>query len=226
MQRPYSWLLLLGIFVGLAQTGKAQQAGLYEEETPNPKIERFIPPHAQIIKHLRISFAHEVKPSIVLAYATKVGEYDYEAGVRVLNYRNSQWLIAYQEKSLVSTGGGNPMAVERVDSAKGNEGLVVILTFSGAGTSTDWHVIAEREHKFVSLDASAIRNRVLRRQGYQFGGYNGVSVRGDTVFEDISGYSHGRARCCPDLPSLELGVKFTGSSLRLASVKTKPLEAQ
>jgi hypothetical protein len=115
------------------------------------------------------------------------------------------------------------MDVEKVKSSTGDEAVVVIQTFSRAGTSTDWHVLAKTGPKFADLNAVQVRDAVLKRKGYVFLGYNGVTVKRDTVIEDIAGYSRGQARCCPDRPTLNVAFRFTGSALRLASVKAVPL---
>jgi len=116
------------------------------------------------------------------------------------------------------------MTVEKVKSAEGNEGLVVTSTFSGAGTATAWHVIARRGDKIIELNPVPIRDQILKRRGYEFEGYNGVTVRGDAIVENISGYTHGQARCCPDRPTLKIEFKFTGSALRPTSVETMPFK--
>jgi hypothetical protein len=170
---------------------------------------------------MTIIFADERKPSTVLAYAAKTADYDYEIGIQVLQCNRSKWASTYKEENLVSTGGA-PLDVRTVRSASGSEGVVVILTFSGAGTTTDWHVIAKRDRRFIKLDPSTVRNRLLQRRHYVFMGYNGVTLRHNYVIEEIPGYSRGQARCCPDRPSLIVAFKFTGSSLQLTSVKEKP----
>ena len=100
-----------------------------------------------------------------------------------------------------------------------------MLQYSGAGTATDWHVLTLIEGKITRLDSSGVRDRVLKKKGYVYMGYNGVKVTGDLVVENLAGYSPGRARCCPDRPSINVNVKFTGSSLRLDSVKELPFTA-
>lgn len=195
-----------------------------QDDATQPDISRFLPENAQLINQLKVTFNHQRVPRIVLAYAIRTGDSVYETGVRVLDRAGSQWVISNEEKGFVSTGGGNPMHVEKVKSLRGGEGVVVIETFSGAGTSTDWHVIAKTGQKFTKLDPVRVRDAVLKRRGYVFLGYNGVTVQADKVIEDIAGYSHGQARCCPDRPTLNIAFSFTGAALRLASVKVVPLQ--
>jgi hypothetical protein len=207
----------------LAQVTTGQHTFENQENARTPDVNSFVPKRAQLIKQLRISFDPSDKPSVALAYATKVNDYDFSVGVRVLEYRKSGWVVSYREIGDVGTP-GDPLTIEKVESAAGKEGLVVVSTFSGAGTATAWHAVTRRGPKIVELNPTTIRDRALRRRGYEFQGYNTVTVKGDSIFEEISGYSHGEARCCPDRPPLKLGFKFTGSALQLISVETMPFK--
>jgi hypothetical protein len=215
--------MLLCTLSALAQVATGQHTSGDAKSALSPNVNSFIPQHAHLIKKLPISFDRSDKPSIALAYATKVNDYGFAVGVRILDYRESGWVVSYKETGDVGTP-GDPMTVEKVESAAGKEGLVVISTFSGAGTATAWHIIARRGDKIVELNPVPIRDRILKRRGYEFEGYNGVTVREDTIFEDIPGYSHGQARCCPDRPTLKIEFKFTGSALRPTSVETMPFK--
>lgn len=136
-----------------------------QDKAPNPDISKFLPENAQLIKQLSVTFDHQQAPSVVLAYAVKTGDYDYQTGVRVLDYQGLELRDSFEGKGLVSTGGGNPMNVEKVRSSSGEEAAVVIQTFSGAGTSTAWHVLAKIGRKFADLDVEQVRNAVLKRKG-------------------------------------------------------------
>jgi len=222
MPRIFTTALLLGALAASPRVSTAQQTS-EKSSALSPDINSFIPQRAQLIKKLSISFDRSGKPSIAVAYWRKLNDYGFAVGVRVLDYRESAWVVSYREIGDVGTP-GDPLTIEKVESASGNEGLVVVMTVSGAGTATAWHAVARRGDKIVELNPVPIRDLVLKRRGYEFQGYNNVTVKGDTIFEEIPGYSHGEARCCPDRPTLKMGFKFTGSALRLTSVETMPFK--
>jgi hypothetical protein len=121
-------------------------------------------------------------------------------------------------------GASDAINIEKVRSSGGKEGVVVVSKTSGAGTATDWHVLASVKNKILKLDPTETRHKVLKARGYVFMGYNGVTVNGDAVIESLSGYSRGRARCCPDRPSIAIKSRFTGTSIKLESVKKLPAQ--
>ncbi len=123
-------------------------------------------------------------------------------------------------------GVSDAIVIEKVRSSRGAEGLLVVLKNSGAGTATDWHIVAKVGNKFLKLDSSPIRDRALKEKKYPFMGYNGVKSEGEFVIEDLPGYSPGRARCCPDRPTIEVRYRFTGSSVTLDAVKELPFTPQ
>jgi hypothetical protein len=181
-----------------------------------------LPAKAVLVQQMQVSFDKaNGADSVVLAYTVQ-GEADphrYDAGIRVMQYRPaSGWAVGYEENN----GGGYALTMKKVGSANGAEGVVVILEESGAGTTTDWHIIALVNGRFSVLDPTPLRDRALKKRGYSFMGYNGVSVNGDLVTEELPGYSKGRARCCPDKPSIDVRTKFTGTSIKLASVEEVP----
>jgi hypothetical protein len=185
-----------------------------------------LPARAVLVKQMQVSFDKASgADSVVLAYTVQ-SEADpnrYDAGIRVMQYRPaSGWAVSYEENNGVENGGGDALRTEKIRSASGTEGVVVILEDSGAGTSTTWHVAAVVNGRFSVLDPTPLRDKALKKRGYPFMGYNGVSVNGDLVTEELPGYSKGRARCCPDKPSIDVKTKFTGTSIKLNSVEELP----
>ena len=76
---------------------------------------------------------------------------------------------------------------------------------------------------YPTLSLADARDKALKARNYMSGmGYNNVTSEGDLVIEELPGYSPGRARCCPDRPSVAVAFRFTGSSLKLDSVKELP----
>jgi len=167
-----------------------------------------------------VDFENNGVVAVVLAYASDTVP-DVMTGVLVLRYGANGWAVKFEESGSVTNGAGasDAINIEKVRSSGGKEGAVVALKFSGAGTSTDWHVLTSVTNKIVRLDPTGIRERVLKARGYEFMGYNGVTVNGDAVIESLAGYSRGRARCCPDRPSIAITSRFTGTSIKLDSVK-------
>lgn len=208
----------------LAQARVTKQTSAAKLNIPRPDVAAFLPARGVLIKQLIVDFKDDGGPnSIVLAYTIQ-SERDrnsYTAGVRILQYStSSKWTVAFEENNFVENGGGDAITVEKVKSSSGKEAVVVILKTSGAGTATDWHVIAEDGHKFFQLDPTPLLDKVLKDRAYEYMGYNGVASKGDLVIEELPGYSHGSAACCPDRPSIEVKLKFTGASIQLDSVKT------
>jgi hypothetical protein len=143
-------------------------------------------------------------------------------GLRVFRQsRTSGWTVTFEE-AFEKSGANDTVTLEKVRSTSGKEGVVVIHQVSGAGTATDWHILASAEHKLFKLDPTRIRNKVLTHRGYVDNGYNGVTSKGDLVIEDLPGYSLHQARAVPNRPSICMAFKFTGSSVRLDSVRQLP----
>jgi hypothetical protein len=186
-----------------------------------PDLKSFLPEEATLTKQMTVDFTNGREPvSIVIAYQGRD-----EEGLRILRPDKAKaWKVVYQEANPAEPG-PDELTLHPVRAANGIEGLVVVYYHSGAGTTTDWKIIAESNSKFVTRDAAPIRDRIPKRRRLIFGGYNGVRVDHDLVIETIPGYSPGMARCCPDKPSIELRVKFTGTSIKLDTVgqqKTSP----
>lgn len=213
------------------QPNTPHQATLAQPPAVSTEIRAFLPATAILIKDLSVNFWNDTEPGTVLAYAVpdKSNPYNFTAAVRVLKHdRHSGWTVAFDESSVITNGAGpsDGITIEKITSAAGKDAVVVILKISGAGTTTDWHLIATVGGKLVKIDPTSIRNRVLKHRKYVFQGYNGVASKGDLVIEDVPGYSHGRARCCPDRPSVDLVYKFSGDSIKLQSVKELPFTLQ
>jgi hypothetical protein len=132
------------------------------------------------------------------------------------------WTRAFEEPGATLMKGADYIRIEKLRSAGGKQGVLVINYHSGAGTVTAWHVLAYVTNKIAILDPASIRNHLLNARGYVDNGYNGVKSKGDLVMEDLTSYSHHAARCCPNWPSLEMNFKFTGRSVTLDSVKEPP----
>jgi len=186
----------------------------------DPNVTEFLPKNAKLIKESKVDFENNGVVAVVLAYASDTVP-DVTTGVRVLKYGASGWAVEFEEIDSVTNGAGasDAINIEKVRSSSGKEGVVVVLKISGAGTSTEWHVLASVRNKILKLDSTGIRDKVLKARGYVYMGYNGVTVDGDAVIESLAGYSRGRARCCPDRPPIAITSRFTGTSIKLDSVK-------
>lgn len=223
-------LVVCAVAHTLAQSGAQPQKAPPKRSVPPPELSAFLPAAAVLIKELPVNFEPEDGRWIVLAYALpERPPYDFQCTAKVLEYRpDTGWTLAYEQSDLGTNGGGpfDALRIEKVTSPAGKEGVVVVLKTAGAGTATYWYMVTAVEGRFSKLDSVPIRDAVLRKRNYEFMGYNSVSVKGDLVTEFVPGYSHGRARCCPDRPSLDVVFQFTGSSLTLHSVKRLPLVPQ
>jgi len=206
-----------------AQPSVSQDIPPKAASVADPSVTEFLPATAKLIKELKMDFENNGVVVVVLAYASETRPI-VETGVRVLKYGATGWAVDFEETDSVINGAGasDAINIEKVKGSSGKEGVVVVLKNSGAGTATEWHVLASIKTKIVKLDPTTIRDRVLKARGYVYMGYNGVTVHGDLVIEDLAGYSRGRARCCPDRPSIAIRSRFTGTSIKLESVKESP----
>lgn len=180
-------------------------------------LKHFLPEEATVTKQMTVDFANGHEPAfLVIAYQMRD-----EEGLRILKPDKTKgWKVVYKEGNL-SEPVQDELILHTVRSTNGKEGLVVVYYHSGAGTTTDWKIIARSNGKFISRIAAPIRDGVLKRRHLIFGGYNGVRVDHDLIIETIAGYSPGVARCCPDQPPVEMRVKFNGTSMKLDSVEQK-----
>lgn len=187
-------------------------------------MQRFAPEHATITQQMSVDFGNGVEPGAVAVLFTLPPVYadSYDIGLRILRRKGaSEWTVAYEETDEIDPG-ADGWTLQKVKAASGQEGLVVVYYHSGAGTTTNWKLIAAGRGKFVALDPKPIRDKVLTERHSVFGGYNGVKADGDMVTEEIAGYSENQARCCPDKPRIAMRVRFTGTAIKLAGVSELP----
>ena len=193
-----------------------------------PNVKRFLPADANLIKQLDADFENDGRSEIVLAYASDRNTWPGVAtGVRILkSNQDSRWTVAFEQKDFVTNGGGwvDAIDIRKVKAATGEEAVVVILKFSGAGTATFWHLLASVNDRFTKLDATRERGGVLKRLGYQDWGYNSVATKGPFVIETQAGYSKETARCCPDRPSVEMLFRFTANAIIFDSLRRLPFK--
>jgi uncharacterized protein DUF4357 len=197
----------------------------FPQSVKEPILRKFLPEDATLLKHLRINFDDRGE-QVVMAYASETTP-GIDTGVRILQPNaNSRWAIAFEEKVDVINGGGASSAIniERVRASNGMEAVVVILQHSGAGTATEWHVLASINGTITKLDPESQKKKALKARAYEFQGYNGVKAKGDLIVETLAGYTRRQARCCPNRPPLEMSFRFTGRSIDLHAVRELPYE--
>jgi hypothetical protein len=153
-------------------------------------VTEFLPKNAKLIKELKVDFENDGAVAVVLAYGSDTVP-DVTTGVVVLKYGANRWAVNFEETDSMINGAGasDAIDIQKVRSSGGKEGVVVVLKASGAGTSTDWHMLVSVKNRILKLDPTETRDKVLKARGYVFGGYNGVTVNGDAVIESLSGYS-------------------------------------
>jgi hypothetical protein len=193
-----------------------------------PGVRPFVPANAILVKHLDVDFENDGQREIVIAYASDVQmRPSLSTGVRVLKHEVAARTVTFEENDSVDNGGGPFDAIDigKVKAATGEEAAVVILKFSGAGTATDWHVLASLGNKISRLDPTQERANLLKKLRYQDNGYNSVTTQGPFVIEPQPGYSRETARCCPDRPSIEMLFKFTGKTVIFDSFNRLPFKA-
>ena len=207
-----------------AQSGGPQQIASSQPPILRPELLKLLPDKATLIQESNVDFQDDGGVDIVVTYSTPDKQYPvlFTLGLRVFGQsRTSGWTLTYEE-AFERSGANDTVTLENVRSTSGKEGVVVIHQVSGAGTATDWHILASAKHRLFKLDPTRIRNKVLTNRGYVDNGYNGVTSKGALVIEELPGYSLHQARCCPNRPSISMTFKFTGSSVRLDTVSKLP----
>lgn len=203
-------LLMLSQFVDAQAPTRGIQA----------EIQKLVPKHATITQRMAVDFGNGVEPGAVAVVYTLPPVYaDSEnVGLSILRRRDvSSWTIAYQETDRIDPG-GDEWTLQKVRAASGQEAVVAVYYHSGAGTTTNWKLIAAVRGKLVPFDPTPIRDKVLKARHSVFLGYNGVKSDRDIVIETIPSYSPDRARCCADKPTVAIRIRFTGTRLKLDSV--------
>lgn len=128
--------------------------------------------------------------------------------LQVMAFNGLEWDEVYREELNVRT----PPLLGFVDNGAGKTGAVVINSYNGAGTSTNWFMLAESDGEIVKLEVTG-RESVLDSYGYQDMGYNAVNLSGNTITENIPGYSKEANRCCPDKSPISIDYKFDGEAI-------------
>jgi len=170
---------MVGIFIEafLAQPGLPQQ---------NPPDLRVFLPAAGVVKQeLSLDFENDGVGEIALAYTLPDESDDvyHTTMVQVLKYSPiSGWAIAFQETESKMTTGDH-IAIERLTSLTGNEGVVVISYHSGAGTATWWHVLASVRNKILQTRPHPHKNQSPEEKGL-----HGLGLQ----WREIEGRSCGR----------------------------------
>ena len=127
-------------------------------------MERFVPANGILVKYLDMDFENDGQHETVIAYVSDLQTRPtVSTGVRVLKREVAGWTVAFEEKDSVDNGGGSHDAINirKVKAATGEEAVVVILNFSGAGTATFWHVLTAVNNKIFKLDPTRERAGVL-----------------------------------------------------------------
>jgi hypothetical protein len=205
------------VLSGLAEPGQATSGTVSQDGD----IRRSLPEGAAITSKLMVNFGNGAGPGALAVAFTLPPVYavQYNAGLKILRRKGtSDWEVVYAETPSMEPG-QDELLLKKVKAQSGQEALVVVFYHSGAGTTTDWKIITAKSGRFRSVEAQPIREKVLKMRQSTFGGYNGVRVEDDVVVETIPMYSRGMARCCPDRPSIEMRVRFTGTALKLDSVR-------
>jgi hypothetical protein len=215
-------LIAIGQFAAAQSEKSEATAG-----RPMPDLRMFLPADATLTQQVAIDFGKEcnlggVPGCVAIAYRMRDGE-----GVRILTHNKAgAWKIA-EERVEPGEPGQDELTLQKVTAASGAEALVVVVTHSGAGTSTNWYLIAETaDRRFIIHSPGTIRERVLKKMGLVFMGYNHVTVKNDSIIETISGYSNRAPACCPDKPAVEVRFAFTGTSIALDPQLQKLLHAR
>jgi hypothetical protein len=225
--------LAAGALISTAQT--AADSGGFP-----PAITQLLPAGAVMVQVLDVDFEGSGTRSLVISYAMAgakgaagakiTSDPDANATrLRVLRPKGrGEWAIAFDdafdtEATGDTTIGKKTLKLELIRSAIGKEGVVERTHDAGVDGRADgvasWIVLAEEGGQFVHLDPTLIVDRVFREKGYTEGGSGSTKIERDAVVETQSGYRVNAEACCSSLPPFVISVKFTGTSLKLNSVR-------
>jgi hypothetical protein len=194
----------------------AINSSLQQTSITYPAGKTFTPNGAKFIREFRLDFENDGIDEIVVVYSTNTTNgVQNDTGFIILAHQsNNEWKVVYDQ--LPARGVGIQISVDSIKAPDRTQGLFVLESEAGAGTSADWYIITKQMKK---LDRKPVLDQVLNTRGYVFMGYNEVKVMNDVVVETVPGYSKNAARCCPDKPALEISYRFTGTAIEFVSVK-------
>jgi hypothetical protein len=205
-------LTALALLVGANHACMAQQ-------TQQPGLGKFLPNDATLVDQLSVNFGDKTGIGTVIVYVSGSAP-SIATGIVVIQNN----AVVFEESDGVTNGAGvsDALRIDKLTARNGKEGVLVILKTSGAGTATQWHIVASVGGRINRLNPEKLREKILHRSGYVDNGYNDVKSKGDLVIESLPGYSPHRARCCPNRPSLEMTFRFVGNSVVPAAVHELP----
>ena len=188
------------------------------QQTPivYPDAKTFIPSGASFVREFKLDFESDGINEIIVVFSTNVtGGVQNDTGFVILaRQTNKEWKGVYNQPPV--RGAGIQVSVDSIKASDNTQGLFVLESEAGAGTSADWYIITKAMKK---LDRRPVLDQVLNTKNDVFLGYNGAKVVNNAVVEIVPGYSKSAARCCPDKPALEITYRFTGTSIEFVSVK-------
>jgi hypothetical protein len=198
---------------------------------PDVEMKDFLPAGAVNPRKFTVDFTHNGSPADTVLTYQSINSDDPDnrmTTVRILHYTaDTGWKVAFEKSyDVENESSGEAIGVHEMVALNGKRGLFVLQKASGVGSAATWEVVAFADGKFMSLDPAEMINRVLEGHAYQDLGHNTVDAKRDLIVDVRPGYSPRAEDCCPDSPSLQITVKFNGSSLDLVSTKTLPLTPQ
>jgi len=181
----------------------------------------FMPKEARLESRLQLDFENDGVSETVLVYGVpdKTNSVSRDVSIKVLKVVASKWSVVFEEARQKPMTPQDEFSLEKITSASGSDGAVIVNLHTGAGAVTLWHVLANLKGQIERLDPQPFKTQVLSARGYQDWGGNKVKVDKDLVIETVPGYSRKASRCCPDSAKLEIKFKFTGNALSLERIR-------
>jgi len=166
----------------------------------------FIPNGSVVVSDTPIDFNRDGRAEHVIVYEKKQSLDD-----PVL----SGYVVAGNIKDGWNIIGASGKEVSGITIGKftANSGVPSILVIEKEGEIKEWHVVTWNAGNLSTHSGGEARNGVLNSLGYIFNGRNDVLVSGNTIIENIPGYSLGTPICCPDLQTLSIEYIFTGNAI-------------
>lgn len=166
----------------------------------------FVPDGSIVTGDTSIDFNRDGRAEHVIVYEKKHSlDTPITAGYVVAGNIKDGWNILGASGKEVGS-----VTVGKFTATSGTPSVLIIET---TGDTKEWHTMTWTAGALSTHSGAEARFGLLNSLGYFFNGRNDVLVSGNTIIENIPGYSMGTPLCCPDLPTLSISYTFTGNAI-------------
>lgn len=200
------------------------------EQNKNEIINSFLPQNTNIEKSFEADLNNDGKNEIIFSYTMKptsselIDTQGWNSGIIVIDVSGEKPLLVSNREYITGNGSGVWSAPDinliKDEEVKGKNAIAVIFGVSGAGVATFWELLVYGDNGTMnSLSPQDIQEKAFADMNYAGNmGYNGASVKNNTIIETGSGYSKEASRCCPDRDPWQMIFSYTAGKLKLENV--------